>query len=739
MFYYILGLITSSPLATSTPVVLDSVKGTPKTRKIRTLRAQLQYWKKKEKVAGNLKSKQILPSIKRLVSPIVYNFISSQVKFSGVSKFGRRWSIKDKNFALRLYASSPKAYRSLSKYFHFPSVTTLRKCVSGIKMTTGFSETVLEAMKSIASKFTKPYDNKCIVSFDEMKLKPGVSFDIKQDVIVGFENYGSFVVSKPRLATHVLVFMVRGLCKKWKQAFGYFFSCESTSSTALKHLLDEGISKLVACGLDPVAVVCDQGSNNQKLYTKEYGISEEKPYFDVRGRKVYALFDGPHLLKSLRNNFKKYKVKFIHKGLTKIASWEHIVAAWEKDSQMVHRMAPKVTRRHVEVDGLSKMNVRMAAQTLSHSVSSIICFMSTYTDLLPASATNTADFCAVANDLFDSINGRRINDDRPLLSAVHSKSPHLEAWKNFADFFRSVEFQTQGKKIKFPCLNGWLITLSAFRQMIPELLSKDLPYILMSRFNQDCLENFFSVVRRKGGNNDHPTPMDFKSRVRMLMAEHVMNTCSTTNCQPDEDTTLVPLQVLLQASEVQNSGSLHVSVANDDAISGDLDLVIDDVFMDDTEVFDDNNLPEVNAGAYVGGYVAKIGLKKFQCEKCEKDLTQDKLLSRELLFIYFKQFDNVKNGLKAPSESMLKTICLFGKSFHKLFDEHCNDMNFVANIVNKFKVYDHDWLTCTSHAEDLWEYIVRKYVLLMTYHKVKRVSLDLYDRKRAAKKCKKLA
>ena len=59
-------------------------------------------------------------------------------------------------------------------------------------------------------------------------------------------------------------------------------------------------------------------------------------------------------------------------------------------------------------------------------------------------------------------------------------------------------------------------------------------------------------VRRKGGNNDHPTPVDFKSRVRMLVADHLMSTCNSTNCEPDKDTVLIPLQVLTGNSEAEN-------------------------------------------------------------------------------------------------------------------------------------------------------------------------------------------
>ena len=309
---------------------------------------------------------------------------------------------------------------------------------------------------------------------------------------------------------------------------------------------------------------------------------------------------------------------------------------------------------HVEVDGLSAMNVKLAAQVLCRSVASILCYL-TASGMLPGS--NTADFCALMDDLFDSVNGRMLkHHSKPLLSAVSKTSPHLKSWETFTDFLESVEFLTDGRKTKFPCLNGWLITLSAFRQLIPELLT-NIPYILMSRFTQDCLENFFSCVRRKGGNNDHPTPFDFKCRIRMLMAEHVINSCNT-NCEPDDDDVLVPLEFLMnpemeeseansdivdnaditddaafaenadisnniniQNCNIISDGNINIdsntNIVNNDSVDCvDSESNIHDVFEDDTEIFNDE-MHEADAAFLVGGYVAHVTLKKFQCIDCQ--------------------------------------------------------------------------------------------------------------------------
>lgn len=39
-------------------------------------------------------------------------------------------------------------------------------------------------------------------------------------------------------------------------------------------------------------------------------------------------------------------------------------------------------------------------------------------------------------------------------------------------------------------------------------------YVLTYRLNQDVLENFFGIIRSKGGLHDHPDRQEFKYRLR---------------------------------------------------------------------------------------------------------------------------------------------------------------------------------------------------------------------------------
>ena len=107
---------------------------------------------------------------------------------------------------------------------------------------------------------------------------------------------------------------------------------------------------------------------------------------------------------------------------------------------------------------------------------------------------HTADFCSTVNDLFDSVNSRVLKHPTvPLLSAVSTDTEHVEKWQDNSNFIQSIKFKSSKRSLKFPSMRGWLISLSAFQQMVPDLLQK-IPFVLMNRFNQDALENFFSQV-----------------------------------------------------------------------------------------------------------------------------------------------------------------------------------------------------------------------------------------------------
>lgn len=71
-----------------------------------------------------------------------------------------------------------------------------------------------------------------------------------------------------------------------------------------------------------------------------------------------------------------------------------------------------------------------------------------------------------------------------------------------------------GKKSLLFFQTGILVNNKALDMLLEYVAKFEMKYIVTSRLNQDILEHFFGAIRSKGGLNDHPTPKEFKYRLR---------------------------------------------------------------------------------------------------------------------------------------------------------------------------------------------------------------------------------
>ena len=140
-------------------------------------------------------------------------------------------------------------------------------------------------------------DRDCNVSlvFHYMSIKQAFE---KCNTIEGFEDF-AFIGQTKYIANHVIAFVVRGLASKWKQPLGYFLSSGPIKSTILKSLTKECIGKLEKMGLNVVAILCDQGSNNRSFLYQRENVTLKKPYIKYGDKKIFVLYDPPNLLKNI--------------------------------------------------------------------------------------------------------------------------------------------------------------------------------------------------------------------------------------------------------------------------------------------------------------------------------------------------------------------------------------------------------------------------------------------------------
>ncbi|XP_071053657.1 uncharacterized protein [Onthophagus taurus] len=236
------------------------------------------------------------------INPTVLNFCKSQLKFSKYKPRGRRYSMQDKLFALSLYKQSGRSYRFLSTFFSLPSRGTITRLLQMIPIRAGLNnEIIYENLTSEVRKLKKEH-RICVLMFDEVFLDVNISYNRKLDAFVGFEDMGK--QRSTQIADRVLVFMIQGIIKKFKQPIAYLFACGGVKSHTLAQLIKEIICRLDSCGLEVIGTVCDQATTNQSAINISRKLSpnytENENTFSVNNRRIIALYDPPHLLKGIR-------------------------------------------------------------------------------------------------------------------------------------------------------------------------------------------------------------------------------------------------------------------------------------------------------------------------------------------------------------------------------------------------------------------------------------------------------
>ena len=115
-----------------------------------------------------------------------------------------------------------------------PSRKTLRDYRNAIKPNVGFNPPVIAELNRLTSTH-KGIERFVCLAFDKIKVKSNLVFNKKNDELVGFVdvgdpelNYSTFTNSD-QLATHALVYYVRGLYSSLKLSLAYFATHCATS------------------------------------------------------------------------------------------------------------------------------------------------------------------------------------------------------------------------------------------------------------------------------------------------------------------------------------------------------------------------------------------------------------------------------------------------------------------------------------------------------------------------------
>ena len=137
-------------------------------------------------------------------------------------------------------------------------------------------------------------------------------------------------------------------------------------------------------------------------------------------RDIFFICDEPHVVKTALNNvahsgFNNNFTKLLWNSGYYI-TWSHIFNLMMEDLEGSLQLCPKITTEHIQLTPFSLMNVRIAAQVLSSSVSIAL------KSFGPQEAAGTALYCDMFDKFFDCLHVRNcteyITKQKPFLNFI---------------------------------------------------------------------------------------------------------------------------------------------------------------------------------------------------------------------------------------------------------------------------------------------------------------------------------
>ena len=177
-------------------------------------------------------------------------------------------------------------------------------------------------------------------------------------------------------------------------------------------------------------------------------------------------------------------------------SWEHVERFYEIDSQLPIRMTPKLTQKHIDPPAFTAMHVNLAAQVLSHWLleSQHCVWLETVChQMLSILLTSLRNLIICST--------HSIAQAHMHLTSINEHFLKLLVTECLMDCLKWLgQMVHAGKSSKLPCLEGWKLSINSLISLWNHLHNDfSMQSLMKNRLNQDCLENFFSMICGRGG------------------------------------------------------------------------------------------------------------------------------------------------------------------------------------------------------------------------------------------------
>lgn len=239
------------------------------------------------------------------------------------------------------------------------------------------------------------------------------------------------------------------------------------------------------------------------------------------------------------------------------------------------------------------------------------------------------------------------------------------------------------------------MSICSLRGLYAEMKKRfNISYIMTAKLNQDALENLFSVIRARGGGNDHPSPLECLRRLRVIILGKNIQSVSAGQSTKDggeEEFAIMDILRSLKSNKSETPGPGHDHMLDDEGAE-------DEVCSEEVEAIENAEASSSNFNTdddgleYIAGATARkfkdkhpyAGNFTYQTRDEYVQLGHFHLLDHD--YVYPKSYvDHLSHGgLFKPSNQWLgeaKQIDILFKNYHK--DKISKERNVVANVSRK--------------------------------------------------------
>jgi len=256
--------------------------------------------------------------------------------------------------------------------------------------------------------------------------------------------------------------------------------------------------------------------------------------------KLYFMADPPHLLKNLRAGLCNGNDLILPPAVVtenqlpgNVVSIKHVKKLVEFQEGKIFKLAPKLKPSDIDPKHFDKMDTGSALHVFDRATADALHDLVFKYNHDPQLLV-TSWFIDKVHRWFQLMTSRE--HSRAL--SYHNMEKYNRAIQFLKDFIKLIQGIVAGKNDKKgvwqsawkPWQAGMCLATSAILELQDFFLKGGLPYLLTSRFTQDKLENFFSLVRKK-----HKTPdaLTFRYCIKTITISQYLREVHNSNYQHD--------------------------------------------------------------------------------------------------------------------------------------------------------------------------------------------------------------